>query len=529
MVKALLKKQMLEIFAWIYRNQKTGKHRDKKGVIGFSVLYLCLLGYLGVVFYFMADMLCGPMVSIGFGWLYIALAGLLSVTLGVLGSVFSTYATLYQAKDNDLLLSMPVTVNQVLYVRLVGVYLMGLMYGLPVMLPSLIVYFRYVQLHLLPLLFCILIPVVLSFFVLSLSCILGWVVALVSSRLKNQKIISVIVCLAFLGGYYYLCGNMSTLLQGILMNPYNFADKVKGILYPLYQMGMAAEGNVLSMVIFTAIIAAVFVLVYGILHRSFLKLATTNRGSKRVRYIHKKSQCRSVATALLFKEFRRFLGSFNYMMNCGLGIVFMLAFGVYVLIKPDTVAVFGLLIGDKSLLAMIACGIICMMVTMNDITAPSVSLEGKNIWLVQVFPVSAWQVLKAKLSLHLILTAIPAAVLTACILAALKLSIVYWLLMVAVVLLFVLFMAIVGLVLNLKMPNLNWTNENAPIKQSAPVTLTLFGGWAAVLFLGGLYYLLRNVLTPMVYLALAAALLAVVIALLLRWLKNSGSKIFDNL
>ena len=79
-----------------------------------------------------------------------ALMGIVSVTLGVFGSVFNTFSTLYQAKDNDLFFAMPITERSVLTARLSGVYAMGLMYelfvlgsdmfsGLPTIIPSFIV------------------------------------------------------------------------------------------------------------------------------------------------------------------------------------------------------------------------------------------------------------------------------------------------------------------------------------------------------------------------------------------------------
>ena len=85
-----------------------------------------------------------------FAWLYMALMGIVSVTLEVFGSVFNTFSTLYQAKDNDLLFAMPITERSVLTARLSGVYAMGLMYelfvlgsdmfsGLPTIIPSFIV------------------------------------------------------------------------------------------------------------------------------------------------------------------------------------------------------------------------------------------------------------------------------------------------------------------------------------------------------------------------------------------------------
>ena len=38
-------------------------------------------------------------------------------------------------------------------------------------------------------------------------------------------------------------------------------------------------------------------------------------------------------------------------------------------------------------------------------------------------------------------------------------------------------MALIGLLLGIKMPVLTWTNEIMPIKQGAPVMITLFGGF----------------------------------------------------
>ena len=58
-------------------------------------------------------------------------------------------------------------------------------------------------------------------------------------------------------------------------------------------------------------------------------------------------------------------------------------------------------------------------------------------------------------------------------------------LLVIVALLYTLLSALAALALGLKMPNLTWTNEITPIKQSACVAIALFGGWAYALLLGG--------------------------------------------
>ncbi len=529
MLKALFKKEMLEAFSAFVMDRKTKKLRSKKGIIGMSALYIFLLGYLMVMFYFMADFLCEPLVAMGFSWLYMALMAILSLAPAVFGSVFSTYTTLYAAKDNDLLLSMPIPTNTILTARLSGIYAMGLMYELIVFIPALVVYFIKAPFNLLGTVFCVIIPFVLSFFVLSLSCVLGWVVAIVSSRLKNKNIITVVLSLGFIAAYYYLIGDMEGLISKILNNPAGLGEKIKGFLYPIYKMGKAAEGDMLSMALFVAIIFAVFAVVYLVLRQSFLKLATTNRGAKKKKYVERKAVKNSVDKTLLIKEFRRFISSANYMLNCGFGMIIMLVVAVFLLIKQKDIVLITTLIGYKDIISLILCGAACMMTTMCDFSAPSVSLEGKNIWVLQTLPVSGWAVLRAKLNMHLILTLIPVAVLITCVEIVFKPSLLFAIMIPITVVLFVLLMAVLGLAINLKLPNLNWTNEVIPIKQSASVGIVLFGGWVVIIALGVLYYFLPSAITPSIYIIGVSVLFAAVDAGLLYWLKHKGGRIFEKL
>ena len=70
MTKALFKKQLMEVFSWIYKDRKSGKLRSSKGIAVYCIIYLALFGFLGSVFYLAADMLCKPLISLNMGWLY---------------------------------------------------------------------------------------------------------------------------------------------------------------------------------------------------------------------------------------------------------------------------------------------------------------------------------------------------------------------------------------------------------------------------------------------------------------------------
>lgn len=531
MIRALFRKQLMEVFAWLYRERKSGRNRTRRGLVLYGLLYLCIFGLLGTLFYGAARMLCVPLASAGLGWLFFALMGLVAVALGVFGSVFSTYTSLYQARDNDLLLSMPVPPRLILAARLSGVYLMGLLYELVVMVPAVIVYLCSVPVGPLGVLFTLLIPLVLSLLVLTLSCVLGWVVALVSGRLRHKNIVTVLLSLAFIAVYYFCYAKAYSMLQVILSDPQPVGEKVRLFLYPLYHMGLAAGGSAVSMLIFTAILAGLFLAVYLVLSRSFVGLATRKRGGKKTRRAELTTRAGSVRGALLRKELRRFLGSATYMLNCGLGIVIMPAAGVALLLKGGTLLeILSAVLGEREgLWSLLAAGAICMVTCMNNISAPSVSLEGKELWLVRSLPVSGRQVLAAKLQLHLLLSLGPALFLTVCAEVVLRPSPVFALLLPAAAVVYTLLIGLLGLCLNLRMPNLNWTSETVPVKQSAGVLFTLFGGWAAVAALAGLYWLLMDLISPAVY--LLAAVLAILAAdlLLLAWLRGAGARRFEAL
>jgi ABC-2 type transport system permease protein len=529
MTRALLKKQMLEVFSWLYQDSKSGKRRSTKGLVGYGLLYLLLFGFLGVIFGFAAKMFCGPMINAHMGWLYWCMMGLIAIFFGVFGSVFNTYSSLYQAKDNDLLLSMPIPVSRILPVRLSGVYAMGLMYELIVMIPTMIIWFSTAPLSVVGTIHILLIPLVLSLLILVLSAVLGWVVALIAAKVKHKNIITVIVSLIFIAAYYYFYARAYSLLRELLLHLDAVGNTMKNVFYPLYHMGLAAEGNVLSMSIFAAIVFAAAAITYWVLSRSFLKLTTEKRGSDKTIYKDKTVKQVSVQSALLRKELQRFTGSANYMLNCGLGIILMPVSAAALVWKSDVIREFITIPEFADYIPLLAAAVICLLTTMNDMAAPSVSLEGKNLWIAQSLPVSGRQVLRAKLMLQLLLSWIPAIPLVIVLEWLMRPQLFCAVLLPVLALLFSLLMAEIGLSSNLKMPNFHWTSEIMPIKQSLPVAEALFGGWLIIAVFAGIYMLLQNVITVNAFLAMLCAVCFIAAGWLHHWLMTKGARIFETL
>lgn len=85
--------------------------------------------------------------------------------------------------------------------------------------------------------------------------------------------------------------------------------KVKGSAYPVYLFGKIGEGDLLAMLLYTAVIAVLCALTFVVLSRSFIKIATSSGSVKKVVYKEKKEKRKTPFMAILQKEFGRFLSS----------------------------------------------------------------------------------------------------------------------------------------------------------------------------------------------------------------------------
>ena len=532
MLKVLLKKQLAEVFKSYFYDAKKNRMRSKWAIAGWIVFFVVIMvGVLGGMFTFLALSMCGELIQVGVGWLYFVLMCGIAILLGAFGSVFNTYAGLYLAKDNNLLLSLPIPVRTIMAARLMNVYLMGTMYAATVLLPTLIVYWAVAGLTAGCVLCGILLFLIVTVIVLLLSCLLGWVVAKISLRLKNKSFITVLVSLVFIAAYYFFYFKANDLLRNLILNAELYGERIKGAAYGLYQFGRIGEGSWPATAVFTAVTAILFALVWTLMQRSFLRIATSSGNTEKLRYTEKPVREKSLFGALLAKEFARFTSSANYMLNTGLGVLLIPASGVLLLFKGREIceAVGEVFASRPDTAVVMLCTMLLMLSAMNDMAAPSVSLEGKSIWIPQSLPVRPALVLRAKTTVQLILSGIPMLFAVACAAVIVSTSPAVRLLLCALPVIYAAFNALFCTFIGVKMPLLNWTDETAPIKQSGAVVIAIFGAWGVGIAFAGLYLLIGYQIGAAFYLLGWTVLFAVGALLLLRWLNTRGAAAFEAL
>lgn len=527
MVKALLRARFLQLFHAMLRSGRKGQQRTGGKLILYGFLLLYIFGVFCWLFGAMADTLCVPLYQLELDWFYFAIMALSAVCLGVVGSVFSTKSQLFEAKDNEMLLAMPIPPKWILLSRMVVLYVQALAMVVVVMAPTAVIWQINIGMTALGWLFLVLSVLLLPLVSLVLSCLLGWAVALITARMAKKNIATVVLSLVFLAVYIYGYSQINTLLQKLIANSEVVAEKVQTTLYPFYQMGLGCLGSATGFGLFALCTIVIFGLIYWLLSRSFATIVTTNRGSKKIRYRERTLKVSSADGALLRRELVRLWSIPSYLLNGCMGSLMMIIGAVYLLVKQETVMAVADALPELRILG-VALGsvLIAALVSFDYLTCSAVSLDGKTLWLAQSLPVKPWQVLRAKLRMNHLITMPPAVLGCIVITWTIRPGIVGTLLLFGLALSYCLFHGLLGLFLNIKMPRLDWESEAYAIKNSGSVMAAGFGELAILLGLGLLVYALRNVAPMEALLAGCLVLLAASCFILYRWLRTAGTARF---
>jgi ABC-2 type transport system permease protein len=268
--------------------------------------------------------------------------------------------------------------------------------------------------------------------------------------------------------------------------------------------------------------------VYALLNATFLYVVTERKSGKRVKYREKGSKSSSVVWALVKKEAARYTTNPMILFNCGLGPILCLLFTVFLFF--DSSIVTGILAAPITKLdvAMIATTVMLFIVSSTMITASCISLEGENLWLLRSMPIATKTIFWAKVAWHVLYASLPSIATLVIFFVMVKVPVVYALPSVLTVFTSAILFALMGLVINLKLPNLKWTNEIVVVKQSISPLIAMFGGWGiSALVLGGYFWFGSAI--GVWYFPVILGVFALASAALIVWTKTRGVEIFETL
>ena len=509
MIKTLVSLRFRALIAGLFTQRRKNKH-GKGTLVLFAFLFLYVFavvaGMMGFTFYNLAQ----PYHMVGLDWLYFSMAGLMALGAAILGSVFTTQNQLYDAKDNHLLLSMPIPPGTILLSRMIPLLAMNLLFSSLVIVPAILVYAIFVEFSFVGILLQLLCLVGIAVLAQAIACLLGWLLHLMLSRM-NKSLASVLYLVVFLGIYFYVYSQANSILTTMITESQQIANILSKWVWPLYAMGMGCLENPDLLLTFLAICAVCFGIVYTILSATFLRSTTMSSAThKRQKLNLNVGKTTSPVNAIVRKELRKFLGSPVYLTNLGMGLLMAAALTVAgIIFQEDLLSTFSIIPGFSELMPLLICAILSFLISTMYISAPSVSLEGKNIWILKSLPISSKDILNAKLLFHCRMT-IPLCGICGFILAlTYRCSIPAILLCASVPMLLVTANGLIGMICGLQWARLDYINDAYPCKQSAAVAITMFGMMGLPAILGLIYgFLLVDTLSPTLYLLLIAVALA---------------------
>lgn len=525
MLKVLIKKQMMELLKGFLINQKKNTKRTKGQTIAFSLFYILLVfGFLGGFFAFFAYSMCDVLFMAGLGWMYFPFFGLFTILMGFICCVFTTPGMIYRAKDNDTLLSLPITYRDIIISRFSGLYIMCAVFSLPVYIPAIIVYYTVCSFTLGALIGQIVGFLFVTALALLLCSLVGMVIAKLSTKIKSKSFISLIAAALFLVVYFYFVDAIQGFMDDVAAGAIALANTLNGFSSVFKNFGEMCLGAPIGIIIFFAAALVMLGLCIYLTSIGFFKIATASAVPKKVSSKVKRDKAKSLDLAILGKEAGRLVASSNYMLNCCLGAIFIPAGGIVLLIKAgaltETMDDIGM--NDLGFLTLLFTAMICLISSMIDTAAPSVSLEGKAHWISQTLPVDPWVLLKGKLNLELSISMSTTLFAQICALIALKPDIVNGLLLLILPQAYIVLSGLVNTCLSVHYANYDWTSEIFPIKQSGGVVIGIFSGWIYAAIMVALFFIFR-IENEELYLCIWAVATAAFCYVLYKYLKGPGA------
>lgn len=418
--------------------------------------------------------------------------------LSALIIVFTTFTKasdlLFGGNDQDILMALPVSGRAILASRILTIYIHQLPFFLLIMLPSLIVYAIFT--HPYPYFYILALPLTLLFPLIPIiiAAIVGALLTWVGSHFRHKSlataVLSMLLFTALILGPTFLTYRVSDVLQSSDLPEISdtlavFLQTFTNIYPPSVWYADALVGNMVSSICFllTSVFAfTLFLLIldhYGVaLREAVVSKAHTGR-----RVCDADFRVSSVVRALYKKELKRLFSSSIYLVNTATGGLLVMIFSVLFFFVPvDTLFTsFGVLSSSSGtfITAVVAIFFSFPLAIMST-TSASISLEGRNVWILQTLPVSTSMILHVKSAVDL--TVKLPCIIVAATLATIGLQLPFsaCLAFLFVPAIYSLFSSQMGLLMDIRKPNYTWTNETQVVKQGISVLLTMLAGMAVI-------------------------------------------------
>ena len=479
-----------------------------------------------------AYLLVDSLKEVDMSYIAITLFAIMSSTMIFMQGIFISQGILFNSGDNQLLFSMPIKKSTIFASRVIKLLLSQYLWNVIIMVPTIIVYGFMenpaINFYITSICLILTLPIVPTI----IAAIFGSLIQGIASKFKHKKIAQTFGMLILTMGILVFSFNLESIIGNIVKNAQSINEMITMIYYPVgIYIECILNFDVMKIIIPIVIdIVLIFVVtqLFAIPYYKVLSRLSEKNSGKKTKI--KNSKTKGVIMALFIKEFKRYTSSPIYMMNTLFAPLMLIIGSIYAMVSPNQLidlvsSEYGDISGFISKAYMI---FVLFVVSIMSTTAVSISLEGKNLWILKSLPIDEKKIFISKILLNLIIM-VPFTVIATIIFAiTYKFSLLDTIFGIVVSTVVPLLISILGLIINLKYPKLEFRSDTEVVKRSTSTLVSIYIGMIIAIAPVILYFVLDTVNIDL-YTGIVISLYGVITIVLWRILMTYGVKKFRKL
>jgi len=351
--------------------------------------------------------------AFSYGYIQMGLGSVLPVYLIAVSSIlifffsiFKAGSIIFQKNFYEILCSLPISQTAIVISRFLSMYVGNVLLALAVMIPGMGVYAYFMH----PGLSFYLLAVIGTLFIpllpMTVATLFGALITAISSRMRHKSLVGAGLSVLLVLGIMLASSQLTKIEENIspemLQDFSNILTTLIGDIYPpAIWLGTAmVDGSFGQSIFYFGISLLLFIIMVLIVSTNFQKIchglySTTAKHD----YEMEKLKTNSVLGALYKKELKRYFASSVYVTNTIIGPIMMVIFAVTIFIMGTEQIEQYLPIkkGVIDLIPFALAGVGCIM----PATSTSISMEGKEWWIVTSLPIKAKTLFDSKILVSL--------------------------------------------------------------------------------------------------------------------------------
>ena len=290
-----------------------------------------------------AEMIFEGLAPLGMGYVGISMFVFMVAILVLFEGIYKSGELMFNCKDDQLLLSLPIKKSTVLFSRIFKFYVFEVIYHFLFFAPAVASYFHWFGFSWSFLFTSIVMLLVLPIIPIIISCIIGALITGVASRFKKKSFLQILGTIIVLVAVMALSFGAEAFLANVAENAKSVNEILRKIYYPAgVYADLIIKFDIVELLVFVLINVAIFAGFIFVLSKVYFKINSRMKGvlttekTKKHKTTGKLSfKSRSQVSTLIRKEFNTFFKIPVFLMNAGMSSLLYIGISIVAIVKSD--------------------------------------------------------------------------------------------------------------------------------------------------------------------------------------------------